>query len=329
MRVNFAFLDENEQIDSHIDLHVEIDRLRKEKRAVILAHYYQDGELQDLADFVGDSLDLSTKAAQTDAKTIVFLGVRFMAEVAKILNPNKQVLLPSLEAGCSLESSCPADRFLEFKNLHPDHFVVTYINCSAQVKALSDVIVTSSNAEAIIRKIPLDQPILFAPDRHLGRYLIQKTGRPMVLWPGTCIVHEQFCEKKLIQLKNKYPLAHILAHPECPEAILNQAHYVGSTKTLLQTVQSYQDHDFLVATEANMIHSMKKLAPSNRYIPLPGMEESCACSLCPFMAQNTLERLYLCLKQEKPAIHLDETLRLAAWKPLKRMFDWSGIRLES
>ena len=310
-------------IPSTLDLEAEIDRLRKEKNAVILAHYYQDGEIQDLADFVGDSLDLSRKAAATDADMIVFCGVRFMAEVAKILSPQKTVVLPDHEAGCSLEDSCQPEPFRQFREKHPDHIAVTYINCSAEVKALSDVIVTSSNAEHIVRQLPADQPILFSPDRHLGAYIARRTGRDLTLWPGSCIVHEQFSEQELIKLKVRHPQAPIVAHPECPDAILNHADSIGSTKMILDFVLKSPQPEFIIATERHIIHQMEKAAPHKTFIPAAGADGSCNCSNCPFMAKNTLEKLYLCMVNETPAITMPEDLRLRALKPLQRMLEMS------
>ena len=305
-----------------LDLKAEIDRLRKERNAVILAHYYQAPEIQDLADFVGDSLDLSRKAAATDADVIAFCGVRFMAEVAKILSPQKTVILPDMDAGCSLEDSCPPAQFKAFREAHPDHIALTYINCSAAVKALSDIIVTSSNAEKIVRSIPADQEILFAPDRHLGAFLSKTLNRPMTLWPGTCIVHEQFSEREILKLKAKHPDAKLAAHPECPEAILKYADHVGSTRSILNYVTTAPFRTFLIATEEGIIHQMKKLAPDREYIPVPP-DNGCQCNECPFMKLNTLEKLYLCLRDERPEILLPEGLRKAAEKPLLRMLELS------
>ena len=310
-------------IDPALDLPAEIDRLRREKNAVILAHFYQDGEIQDIADFVGDSLDLSRKAATTKADVIVFCGVRFMAEVAKILSPSKTVLLPDMAAGCSLEDSCQPGPFKAFREQHPDHVAITYINCSAEVKALSDIICTSSNAEAIIRQIPADQPILFAPDRHLGAYLVRKTGREMTLWPGTCIVHERFSERELVRLKTRHPAAVVAAHPECPEAILALSDHVGSTSALLKFVLASPAEEFIIATEPGIIHQMEKQAPHKRFIGAPGADGQCSCNTCPFMALNTTEKLYLALVNMAPEIDLPEDLRLAALKPLERMLAMS------
>lgn len=310
-------------IDAGLDLEAEIRRLRREKNAVILAHYYQDGAIQDIADFVGDSLDLSRKAAATDADMIVFCGVRFMAEVAKIVSPQKKVVLPDMAAGCSLEDSCPPDAFRKFREAHPDHISLTYINCSAEVKALSDIIVTSSNAEHIINQIPRDQPILFAPDRHLGAFLARRTGRDMVLWPGTCIVHERFSERELIKLKAQHPQAPVAAHPECPEHILQHADHVGSTSSILKFVLASPAGKFIVATEPGIIHQMERAAPHKTFIGAPGADGNCNCNMCPYMALNTMEKLYLALLNEQPAITMDEDLRLRALKPLERMLAMS------
>lgn len=309
-------------VDPAFDLSEEIQKLKRQKRALVLAHYYQEEEIQDLADFVGDSLDLSRKAQQADANIIAFAGVRFMAETAKILNPLRKVVLPDYEAGCSLESSCPPEAFRAWREQHPGAVSLTYINCSAAVKALSDIIVTSSNAEKIVRAIPPDQEILFAPDRHLGHFLIQKTGRPMTLWPGTCIVHEQFSEREIVKLKARYPDARLAAHPECPEAILAYADHVGSTRSILNYVTTAPGRRFLIATEEGIIHQMKRLAPDREFIPIPP-DNGCACNQCPFMKLNTLEKLYLCLRDERPEILFPEELRQAAEKPLLRMLELS------
>jgi quinolinate synthase len=310
-------------VDPSLDLEAEIKRLAKDMNAVILAHYYQDGAIQDIADFVGDSLDLSRKAASTDADVIVFCGVRFMAEVAKILSPQKTVLLPDMAAGCSLEDSCQPEEFAAFRARHPDHIALTYINCSAAVKAHSDIIVTSSNAEAIIRQIPADKPILFAPDRHLGAYLARKTGRKMTLWPGTCIVHEHFSERELIKLKAHHPAAPVVAHPECPEHILAHADHVGSTSSILKFVLDNPAQEFIIATEPGIIHQMEKAAPHKNFIGAPGADGKCSCNTCPFMALNTMEKLYLCMLNKGPEIHMAEDLRLKALKPLTRMLEMS------
>jgi quinolinate synthase len=309
-------------IDPRLDLEDEILRLKRDKSAVVLAHYYQEEEIQDLADFVGDSLDLSRRAQETDARIIAFAGVRFMAETAKILNPTRKVVLPDYEAGCSLENSCPPEAFRAWREKHPGAVSLTYINCSAAVKALSDIIVTSSNAEKIVRSIPPDRVILFAPDRHLGAFLVKKTGRPMTLWPGTCIVHEQFSEREMLRLKAQYPDALVAAHPECPEGILKYADHVGSTRSILQFATTAPGEKFLIATEEGIIHQMRKLAPDREYIPVPP-ENGCRCNECPFMKLNTLEKLYLCLRDERPEIVMPEDLRKAAEKPLLKMLELS------
>ena len=301
-----------------------ITALKAERRAILLAHYYQEPEIQDLADFVGDSLELARAAQRAEAPVIVFCGVRFMAETAKILNPGSTVLIPDLEAGCSLEESCPPQAFARWRADHPRHAAVTYINCSAEVKALSDVIVTSSSAETILRRLPAEQPILFAPDRHLGAYLERKTGRAMTLWPGTCVVHEQFSEQALVGLKAVHPGALVAAHPECPDAILTLADHVGSTSSILRFVQESPASEFLIATEPGIIHLMKKLAPTRTFIPVPGGSGECACNDCPFMKRNTLANLYQCLRDGGPEIVMAEELRLAALRPLERMLELSA-----
>ncbi len=308
-------------IDPRIDLEREIRRLKREKRVVLLAHYYQEAEIQDLADFVGDSLDLSKTAQKTDADIILFAGVRFMAETAKILNPSRKVLIPDMGAGCSLEDSCPPDAFRAFRDAHPGAASITYINCSARVKALSDVICTSSNAEKIVRSFPSDREILFAPDRHLGAWLEKKVGRELVLWPGTCIVHEQFSERELVRLKVAHPRAKIAAHPECPEAILKHADHVGSTKSILNYVTTNEAPEFLIATEPGILHQMEKAAPGKKFIPLP--TDTCACNLCPFMKKNTVEKIYLAMRDETPEITIPEDVRAAAEKSLLRMLELS------
>jgi quinolinate synthase len=313
---------ENPQALAHLDLEGEILRLKREMNAVILAHFYQESEIQDLADFVGDSLQLSQQAASTSADVIVFAGVLFMAETAKILNPGKLVLLPDMKAGCSLADGCPADLFRAFRERYADHVAITYINCSAEVKALSDIICTSSNAEKIIRQIPPDKPILFAPDQHLGRYLMKKTGREMRLWPGSCMVHEMFSERSLVQLKERYRQAKVLAHPECPEAVLRHADYVGSTTGILKYAEQSPATEFIVATEKGLLHQMEKACPEKTFISAPG-EGGCACSECPHMKLNTMEKLYLCMKNRTPEITMDEDLRKRALKPILRMFEMS------
>jgi quinolinate synthase len=307
---------------AHLDLETEIPRLKTEMNAVILAHYYQESEIQDLADFVGDSLQLSQRAASTEADVIVFAGVLFMAETAKILNPGKLVLLPDLNAGCSLADGCPGSLFKAFRERYADHVAITYINCSAEVKALSDIICTSSNAEKIIRQIPPEKPILFAPDQHLGRYLIKKTGREMTLWPGSCMVHELFSEKSLVQLQERHPNALVLAHPECPEAVLRNADFVGSTTGILKFAIQDPAKEFIVATESGILHQMEKACPDKVFISAPG-EGGCSCSECPHMKLNTMEKLYLCMRDRKPEIILDEELRKQALKPILRMLEMS------
>lgn len=300
----------------------EILSLKKKLNAVILAHYYQESEIQDLADFVGDSLELSKRAASTEADVIVFAGVHFMAETAKILNPNKKVLLPDLNAGCSLAEGCPAPMFEKFKAAHPDHIVISYINCSAGVKALSDIICTSSNAVKIVEQIPPEQKIIFAPDKNLGKYIIKKTGRNMLLWDGSCIVHETFSERKIIQLKLENPNALLIAHPECEETILNKADFIGSTSALLKFTQESEANEFIVATEGGIIYQMQKKSPGKKFIPAPP-NANCACNECPYMKLNTMEKLYLCMKDQKPEIILDEEIRVRALKPIQRMLEMS------
>ena len=309
-------------IDPRLDLEAEIRQLKRQKNAVLLAHYYQEEAIQDLADFVGDSLDLARKAQASDARIIAFAGVRFMAETAKILNPTRKVVLPDYEAGCSLEDSCQPEAFRRWRQDHPGAVSLTYINCSAAVKALSDIIVTSSNAEKIVHSIPPGQEILFAPDKHLGHFLAKKLGREMTIWPGTCIVHEQFSERAIVRLKIQHPEALLAAHPECPEAILKHADHVGSTRSILAYVTTAAGKRFLIATEEGIIHQMKKLAPDREYIPVPP-DNGCRCNECPFMKLNTLEKLYLCLRDERPEIILPEDIRAAAEKPLLRMLELS------
>jgi len=309
-------------VEVEIDYREEILKLKKELNAVILAHYYQESEIQDLADFVGDSLELARRAKSTNADIIVFAGVHFMAETAKILNPNKPVLLPDLEAGCSLADSCPAPLFKAFREKHPNHVAITYINCTAAVKALSDIICTSSNAEKIINQIPKDQPILFSPDRNLGKYLSKKTGRDMLLWDGTCIVHETFSERKIIDLQTEYPEAKLIAHPECEDALLNRADFIGSTSKLLKFTQEDSSLSYIVATEVGIIHQMKKASPHKLFIPAPP-EKNCNCNECPFMKLNTLEKLYLCMKNGNPEITMDKETLAKALKPIERMLEMS------
>jgi quinolinate synthase len=313
------------KITARIDYEAEINRLRKSMNAVILAHYYQDDEIQDLADHVGDSLDLARRAAQTDADVIVFSGVRFMAEGAKILNPEKLVLIPDMKAGCSLEDSCPPTAFRKFKEQHPDHIVVTYINCSAEVKALSDIIVTSTNAEAIIRQIPADQKIIFAPDKYLGAYLNKKTGRDMLLWNGTCMVHERFSEQELIKLKTRHADAHVIAHPECPEQLLRHAKHIGSTSSLIKYSEQHPGQEFIVLTEPGILHQMKKRSPGSVFYDVPGMSGGAciSCNNCPYMKLNTLEKIYRSMKDRTPSIELSPELMEAARRPLARMLEMS------
>jgi quinolinate synthase len=307
-----------------LDLLAEIDRLKRARNAVILAHYYQKPEIQDLADFVGDSLELSRKAAETDADVIAFCGVKFMAETAKILSPQKTVVLPDLAAGCSLEDACPPGRFKAFREARPDHIALTYINCSAEVKALSDIIVTSSSAETILSQIPKEQKIIFGPDRHLGGYLSRKFGREMLLWPGVCIVHEAFSETELLKLKAQHPGVPVAAHPECPPHIIDHADYVGSTSGILQFAKTLPGDTLIVATEPHIIHQMEKAEPAKTFIGAPGADGNCACNICPYMALNTLEKLYLALRDLKPQIELDEGVRLAAKKSLDRMLEMAS-----
>lgn len=314
-------MDTVSQVD--INYEEEILRLKKEKNAVILAHYYQESEIQDLADFIGDSLELARRAKLATSDIIVFAGVHFMAETAKILNPDKLVLIPDFEAGCSLADSCPAPEFKKLREEHPEYFSITYINCSGAVKALSDIICTSSNAEKIINQIPKDQPILFSPDRNLGKYLSKKTGRDMLLWNGTCIVHETFSERKLLENKILHPEAKILAHPECEEVILRHADFIGSTSKLLEYTKTDSAKEYIIATEPGIIHQMEKASPNKIFIPAPPENNSCACNNCPYMKKNTLEKLYLCMKNEYPRIEMEEELRLRALQPIEKMLAMS------
>ena len=309
----------------HINYPSEIVRLKREMNAVILAHYYQEDEVQDIADFVGDSLELARRAVEAKADVIVFCGVHFMAEGAKILNPDKLVLIPDLKAGCSLEESCQPVPFAAFKAQNPEHLVVTYINCSAEIKALSDIIVTSSNAEAIINQLPAEQKIIFAPDKHLGAYLNKKTGRNMLLWNGTCLVHERFSEQELIALKTRHAQAHIIAHPECPEALLRHAEHIGSTSSLLGYAAERDGESFIVLTELGILHQMKKLSPNSIFYDVPSVTAGgCAsCNACPYMKLNTLEKIYDCMKNKSPAIELSAELIEKAKKPLTRMLEMS------
>ena len=307
-----------------LDLRAEIDRLRREKNAVILAHYYQKPEIQDLADYIGDSLELSRKAAASSADVIAFCGVRFMAETAKILAPDKTVILPDINAGCSLEDACPPEKFKAFRAAHPNHIALTYINCSTEVKALSDVIVTSSSAETILAQIPRDQKIIFGPDRHLGGYLNRKFDRDMLLWPGVCIVHEAFSETELIKLKAQHPGAPVAAHPECPPHIVDHADYVGSTSGILNYAKQLAGDTLIVATEPHIIHQMELALPGKTFIGAPGADGNCNCNICPYMALNTLEKLYLALRDLTPQVQIEEGLRLQAKKSLDRMLEMAS-----
>ena len=309
---------------SGIDIRAEIARLRKERNAVILAHYYQSPEIQDLADYIGDSLELSKKAAATDADVILFCGVKFMAETAKILAPEKTVILPDLDAGCSLEDSCPPEKFKAFREAHPDHIALTYINCSTEVKALSDIIVTSSSAETILAQIPADQKIIFGPDRHLGGYLARKFNREMLLWPGVCIVHEAFSETELLKLKAQHPGVPVAAHPECPPSIIDHADYVGSTSGILAYAKAMPGDTLIVATEPHIMHQMELAMPGKTFIGAPGADGQCSCNVCPYMALNTLEKIYLALRDLSPRIDIEEPLRLAAKKSLDRMLEMAS-----
>ncbi len=310
-------------VASPLELEAEIEKLKRSMNAVILAHYYQEGEVQDVADFVGDSLALAQQAAKTQADVIVFCGVHFMAETAKILNPTKQVLLPDLDAGCSLSDRCPPGPFKAFKDRHPNAFVVSYVNSSAAVKAMSDVICTSSNATKIVDRVPKDRKILFAPDQHLGRYVAQQTGREMILWPGSCMVHEIFSEKRLVGLMTEHRDAQVVAHPECEENVLRHAHYIGSTRGILDHVLQSSKSKFIVVTEAGIIHQMQKRAPHKTFIPAPP-DNGCACNECPYMRLNTLEKLYLCMRDRKPELRLAPDLQQQAFAPLQRMLEWSA-----
>lgn len=309
----------NLPIPEGLDLKQAILDLKNEKNAVLLAHYYQNKEIQDLADYLGDSLYLAKAAQKIDADVIVFAGVHFMAETAKIINPSKKVLLPDLKAGCSLADSCPPDQFAEFKGQYPGAVVVTYINCSAEIKALSDIVCTSSNAVSVINSIDPKTPIIFAPDKNLGRYLIKETGRDLILWDGSCIVHEAFSFDKIVALAKQYPNAKFIAHPESESQVLEVAHYIGSTSGLLNFVQNDQADTFIVGTEAGILHEMEKVAPHKTFIPAPVEDETCSCSECAFMKLNTLEKLYLCLKHEQPEIILDQALMHQALAPIERM----------
>lgn len=306
------------EIDPTLDLFQEIEKLKKEKNAILLAHYYQEPDIQDVADYIGDSLGLAQKAEATDAKMIVFAGVHFMAETAKILNPDKKVLLPDLKAGCSLSDSCPPALFKAFRDKHPNHLVISYINCSAGIKALSDIICTSSNARAIVESLPQDQKIIFAPDKNLGAYINKVSGRDMLLWNGACMVHELFSMEKITRLKERHKDALVIAHPECEEPVLKQADFIGSTTQLLNFTRKNKSNIFIVATETGILHQMRQQSPDKTFIPAPP-DNACACNDCPHMKLNTLEKLYLCMKYELPEITMEEELRIAAKKPIDRM----------
>lgn len=312
----------NFNIDPSLDLFEEIQKLKAEKNAIILAHYYQDADIQDIADFLGDSLALSQKAATTNADLIVFAGVHFMAETAKILNPNKKVVLPDLNAGCSLSDSAPPELFKKFKEQHPNHTVITYINCSAGIKALSDIICTSSNAISIVDSFPKDHPIIFAPDKNLGAYINRVTGRNMLLWNGACMVHEIFSLEKIIKLKIRHSNAKLISHPECEAPILAISDFIGSTSELLKFTEVDSSLEYIIATEAGILHQMQKNSPSKTFIPAPP-NNNCACNDCPYMKLNTLEKIYLCLKYELPEIILNEKIRIAATKPIEKMLELS------
>jgi quinolinate synthase len=316
-----GFIDE--LIDPSLDLFAEIKRLKKEKNAVILAHFYQEPDIQDIADYIGDSLGLSQEAAKTDADIIVFAGVHFMAETAKILSPNKKVLLPDLKAGCSLSDSCPPRLFAKFKEKYPDHMVITYVNCTAELKAMSDIVCTSSNAVQIVESLPKDQKIIFGPDRNLGAYVAKKTGRDLVLWNGACMVHEIFSQQRIVKLKNRHPEAKFIAHPECEDVILQMADYIGSTTGLLKYTINNPASEFIVATESGIIHQMEKASPNKTFIPAPP-NNSCACNDCPHMKRNTLEKLYLCIKNEFPEVNVPIDIILQAQKPIEKMLEISA-----
>ncbi len=311
------------ELDPELDLFAEIERLKKEKNAILLAHYYQEPDIQDVADYIGDSLGLAQQAEKTKADMIVFAGVHFMAETAKILNPTKKVVIPDLKAGCSLSESCPPPLFKKFKEQHPDHVVVSYINCSAGIKALSDVICTSSNAKAVVESFPKEQPIIFAPDKNLGAYINKVTGRNMLLWNGACMVHEIFSLEKITRLKARHPNAKLIAHPECEEPVLRIADFIGSTTGLLKYTQNDSSQEYIVATETGIIHQMMKASPQKTFIPAPP-NNNCACNDCPHMKLNTLEKLYLCMEYEMPEITMEEELRLAALRPIQRMLEISS-----
>ncbi|MGI4729639.1 MAG: quinolinate synthase NadA [Janthinobacterium lividum] len=313
----------DEYIDPSLDLFAEIEKLKKEKNAIILAHYYQEADIQDVADYIGDSLGLSQQASKTDADVIVFAGVHFMAETAKILSPQKKVLLPDSKAGCSLADSCPPHLFRKFKEQYPDHLVITYVNCTAELKALSDIVCTSSNAIQIVESLPPEQGIIFGPDRNLGKYVAKKTGRDLVLWNGACMVHEIFSREKITRLKERYPAAKFIAHPECEDSILNMADYIGSTTGLLNFATKNAAQEFIVATESGILHQMQRDNPAKTFIPAPP-NNACACNDCPHMKRNTLEKLYLCMKNEQPEIFVPAHIIEKAVKPIERMLEISA-----
>ncbi|WP_235298685.1 quinolinate synthase NadA [Portibacter marinus] len=311
------------EVDPTLDLVEEIEKLKKEKNAIILAHYYQESEIQDVADYIGDSLGLSQQAANTEADMIVFAGVHFMAETAKMLSPSKKVVLPDLKAGCSLADSCPPHLFKKFKEKYPDHVVVSYINCTAELKTLTDICCTSSNAEHVINSIPKDKGIIFAPDRNLGAWLIKKTGRDLVLWNGTCMVHEIFSNEKITKLQVRFPKAKLIAHPECEAHILDKADFIGSTSGLLKYTKESKHEEFIVATESGIIHQMEKASPHKTFIPAPPNNENCACNECPYMRLNTMEKLYLAMKYEQPEIILEDWIIEQGVASIDRMLEIS------
>lgn len=313
----------DQPVDASLDLFEEIKKLKKEKNAIILAHYYQDSDIQDIADYIGDSLGLAQQAEQTKADMIVFAGVHFMAETAKLLNPTKKVVIPDLNAGCSLADSCPPLAFKAFKDKNPDHVVISYINCTAEIKALSDIICTSSNAIKIVESVPLNKQIIFAPDKNLGRYIEKMIGRKMILWDGSCMVHEIFSQRKIVDLKTRYPKAKVIAHPECEEHVLELADYIGSTTGLLKYAVNSSDKEFIVVTESGILHQMQKASPDKVFIPAPPTN-NCACNDCPHMKLNTMEKIYLCMKYELPEVNIAPELMHPALQPLKRMLEISA-----
>lgn len=318
---NFGFL--NVEIPENIDFAREIEKLKREKNAVILGHFYIEGELQDISDYVGDSLQLSQQAAKTDADIIVFLGVHFMAETAKILSPTKKVIIPDLKAGCSLADSCPEENFEKFIKNHPGHTVISYVNTTAAIKALTDIVVTSSNARQIVESLPADEKIIFGPDRNLGNYINSVTGRNMILWDGACHVHKQFDLEAILRLKKENPDAKIIAHPECEKPVLIVSEHVGSTASLLKFTQTDDSQKYIVATESGILHQMKKASPQKQFIPAPALDSTCGCNDCNFMKLNTMKKLYICLKYELPEVTVEENLRQKAEKSIKRMLEIS------